>query len=244
MRNAGRSVGAAVGQYTWDACSRALRRRDTDIPAALTMLRSLLSSQDPTSIAQLESILSSLYEKRMRGAVADIVRTIMTKAEPLMPTSDARSLCQLLNKAYLLNREDHSSFGKGFASLAARFGEVEIKGKVTLMHLLAKLGKNRDELVIKLREGLERDLKPGVMDAHETAVYLCAFFHLISTCSASEQTLIPAVIHSNCWSFYPKHILILISYCPAGLMASVHPLLLPPLQFIVKHNLITEGTTD
>jgi len=232
---------SAVQPPTWEGCVRALRRQDTDSSSALRLLRSVLVRPESPSIPQLESVLYSLYEKRTRGA-ADVVRQILTRAEPLVSTADSRTLCQLLNKAYLLNREDHRSFGTGFASLAERLDEVDIKGKVTLMHLLAKLGRNNDKLVERMREGLKKDLAPGHMDAHQTAVYLCALFHLISNCTVPEQTLIHAALHSNCWSFYPKHILILISYCPAALMPQVHPLLLPLLQFIVKHNLITEAT--
>lgn len=238
MRRAGFAV---LQQPTWESCVNALRRQDTDSYSALSLLRSVLAGPEPPSIPQLESILHSLYEKRVRGA-ADIVRQILTRAEPLAATANSRTLCQLLNKAYMLNREDHRSFGTGFASLAERLDEVGIKGKVTLMHLLAKLGRNKDKLVEKMREGLEKDLAPGVMDAHQTAVYLCALFHLISNCSVPEKKLICTVLQDRCWSFYPKHILILISYCPAPLMPQVHPLLLPLLQFIVKHNLITEAT--
>ena len=158
-----------------------------------------------------------------------------------MHSTDTRSLTQLLNKAYLLLRENHPAFTTGFHTLAERIQEVDIRGKVTLMHLLAKLEKNKEELVGKLREGLGRDLEEGRMDAHQIAVYLSAFFHLVSNCSSSEQRLIETSIRENCWSFYPKHILVLISYCPPVLMPTLHPLLLPPLQFIVKHDLVTPG---
>ena len=235
----GKSPNPTLASPNWKQLADDCRFKSPNTDQILRRVKSLFEVTEVPTVPQLEIVLTALRERGVRDS--RLVIRFMEKAADCFPVTDPNYVIHFLNAAYLSHPFTHQTYTVGLREVAARFSHVSIKGKITLMHLLAKLQMSGDFTVQKLRESFPLDIE-SFSDAHQIAVYLCAYFHVIARPSQEEREAILKAILANRWSVYPKHILVLISYCPRELMQEVHTALLPCLKFIVKHNLVVEVT--